>query len=151
MKGTEAVYIVALVFTFIIGISAFVLLYARLSTQMESNDFETLKSTLALPEETIDKLINSKRLTASFSLVNVINESQAKGFVVRNTGDAPLTGFTLKAGDVYIKPFIAPDILFPDSLGAILVSESAWKTLLDAKSVQILTNQKASVVIGLGA
>lgn len=142
MRGTEdAVYVVSIFFTFVIGISSLFLLYFQSRAHPDPREV-IVTDYLGIDDEMIER-IASGRLQVSLEFTGFV--SGTSGIMVRNSGGAPLSGFSVFAGGEQLFPLAAPDILFPGSYGAILFDEASWEKL--SAGAEIQTRQGARVIV----
>ncbi len=145
MRGTEdAVYVVAIFFTFVMGLSSIFILYVQSQAPAaDSEKVKIVKDYFGISDEIIEKMAKG-RLRVSLEFTGFF---EPDGIIVRNSGDAPLSGFYMLLDNQRIPPMIAPDILFPDSYGIILLDDVAWGRFSDVKVAEINTKQGASLII----
>lgn len=153
MKGFEdAVYIVAIFFTFVLGISAMYVFYIRSQemsleksmAEMESEKIQIIKDYFGVSDELVEKII-SGRLRVSLEFVGFINGTNA--IIVRNSGDAPLSDFLVVLDGEEVVPVIAPDILLPESYGIILFDDAAWERFSVSRIAEIKTRHDSKLIV----
>jgi hypothetical protein len=148
MKGADdAIYIMAVLFTFMIGISYSVFLNLNTGQDNFRLRYDTLVHFLGIPDENINKIISSKTLEGSLSYVYAFETEDLMVIVIKNTGDLPLSGFKVLLDNKETALEIAPDILYPQSKGALIIDKSNISSA--EKTVSIKTRQNAEIRITL--
>ena len=148
-KGTEEIYTIALIFTFILGAGSFIVLYSDTIFKNENPAVQKINNFLGLSDNLTRSILSGGNFTGSMNLVSVINESNTKGFIVENAGTLPLTGFMLSVDNVDYEPYASPSLLLPASKGAIITNKTVWDAAVGAKSISIITKQRATIKIYL--
>ena len=146
MKGVEdGVYILAILFTFIIGTSAMYLfaINSRGSPQIENAHL--IEEYFGIPPQLTEKLSEGGSLKAAVEFSGFLDGG--KGMIVRNLGDVPLSGFAVLIDSEEILPLISPDILFPESYGVIILDDVSWEKISSPSFIEIRTKQGATVVV----
>ena len=146
MKGDNNAYVIAIIFTFVLGVSSFVALYSDTLTGKDKQ-LHNINSFLGLPDELVQKMLSGESMKSSMRLVSIINEKGAKGFLIENTGDSPLTGFKIVVDDTSYEPYAAPSMLLPKAKSAILVGEEMWQKIVEKQKVAITSLQGVSLSI----
>ncbi len=147
MKGDEdSIYFVAILFTFIIGLSALYVFYIELgNSKTPESEADMIKDYIGIPDEIIEKISTSRQLQASLEFGGFLEGTN--GIIIRNAGDVPLSGFGFFTDGQEVSTFISPDVLFPGSYGIILLDDTAWNSISDKKFTQISTRQGVRLFI----
>ena|SRR3989338_8637190 len=147
MKGEDKIYVITLLFTFILGIGAFAILYSDILFKNGSReDVKHLSEFLGLPDEYIDKILSSDRFIGSMNLVSTIDEEGLKGFIVENHGSLPLSGFGIEVDGIGQEFYAAPDMLLPGSRSALVVDNFLWDRIVRSGRVRITTSQGVELI-----
>ncbi len=149
MKGSDTIYVLAVIFTFIIGLLSFIFLQLSSAQQDFGAKYQTLVEFLDMPKDALDKIVSGNSLVGSFSYVDAFETEDIIAITVKNSGDVPLSGFKVFAENAEILTDIAPDILYPQSKGIIVLDKFSNMPAYANKTITIKTNQNAEIRIKL--